>query len=185
MIKTGLDLIISVSLLLILFPVLVFIAFAIKADSRGDVFYAQKRVGQFGRAFFIYKFRSMVSSADQIGGYSTVPNDARITRVGAFLRKTSLDEIPQLINVLRRDMSLVGPRPDVPAQEINYSPEEWEKRCSVKPGITGLSQATLRSAASPEERKNMDLDYVTRQSFCLDIQILLMTVRQVFGKGGF
>lgn len=185
MLKRGFDLFVSMIVLLVIFPVFLVIALAIKLDSRGGVFYLQQRVGQHGRTFSIYKFRSMVSNADQIGGHSTARNDARVTRVGAFLRKTSLDEIPQLLNVLIGDMSLVGPRPDVPLQKADYAPLDWQQRCRVKPGITGISQATLRSAATPEERTRLDLDYVDRQSFLLDMRILLLTIRQVLGKGGF
>ena len=185
MLKRSFDLLVSACLLLILLPVFLLITLAIKVDSRGAVFYVQKRVGQYGRSFNIYKFRSMVPNADRIGGHSTAQNDARITRMGKFLRKTSLDEIPQLINVLIGDMSLIGPRPDVPAQEADYTPEDWQQRCRVKPGITGLAQATLRSDATPEERTRLDLDYADRQSFLLDMRILLMTIRQVLGRGGF
>jgi len=185
MLKRSFDLLVSAYLLLISLPVFLLIALAIKLDSRGAVFYVQKRIGQYGRLFKIFKFRSMVPHADRIGGHSTAPNDARITRTGKFLRKTSLDEIPQLINVLIGDMSLIGPRPDVPAQEADYTPEDWQQRCRVKPGITGLAQATLRSDATPEERTRLDLDYADRQSFLLDMRILLMTIRQVLGRGGF
>lgn len=153
-------------------------------DSPGGAIFRQKRVGLGGRLFDVLKFRSMVTNADKIGGYSTADGDARITRSGRFIRKTSLDELPQLINVLKGEMSLVGPRPDTPMQEANYSPKEWAKRCSVRPGITGLAQATLRSEATPEERTRLDLDYVDRAGVGFDLQILGMTIRQVLFKGG-
>jgi lipopolysaccharide/colanic/teichoic acid biosynthesis glycosyltransferase len=105
--------------------------------------------------------------------------------VGRFLRRTSLDELPQLFNVLKGDMSLVGPRPDVPAQRSLYTDEEWALRTSVRPGITGLAQATVRSAATQAERTALDLEYVRKASFWFDMKILLLTVRQVLGKGSF
>jgi lipopolysaccharide/colanic/teichoic acid biosynthesis glycosyltransferase len=179
------DVAVAFAALALLWPLLVVIALAVRLDSAGPVFYRQERVGRGGRRFAILKFRSMVVHADQIGPYHTARGDARITRVGGFLRKTSLDELPQLLNVLRGDMSLVGPRPDVPAQEILYAPADWAKRCSVRPGLTGLAQATLRSAATPEERRRLDLEYVDRASLGFDLKILFLTVRQVLGRGSF
>ena len=106
-------------------------------------------------------------------------------RVGKFIRKTSIDELPQLINVLAGDMSLVGPRPDVPAQRAQYTLEEWTIRHRVRPGITGLAQATLRSDATPSQRLEMDLRYVRERSLWLDTKIILRTVGQLLGKGSF
>lgn len=183
--KRVLDIGMSLVALAILWPLLALVALAVRLTSPGPVFYRQERVGRGGRRFSILKFRSMVANADQIGPYHTARGDARITRVGAFLRRTSLDEIPQLFNVLRGDMSVVGPRPDVPAQEPLYAPADWVKRNSVRPGLTGLAQATLRSAATPEERRRMDLEYVDRASVFFDLKIILMTVRQVLGRGSF
>ena len=131
------------------------------------------------------KFRSMVVDAERVGGYSTAVGDPRITRMGHFIRRTSLDELPQLFNVLRGDMSWVGPRPDVPAQKGNYSDADWRARHRVRPGITGLAQATLRSAATPAQRLALDLEYVERASLLFDLKILLLTVRQVLGKGSY
>ena len=183
--KRCLDAGASALVLAILWPVLALIALVVRLDSPGPVFYRQERVGRGGRRFLIFKFRSMVSNADQIGPYHTARGDARITRVGAILRKTSLDELPQLLNVLRGDMSLVGPRPDVPAQESLYKPADWAKRNSVRPGLTGLAQATLRSAATPEERRQLDLEYVDRASVMFDLKIIFMTIRQVLGRGSY
>lgn len=183
--KRAWDATVAFAALALLWPLLVVIALAVRWDSAGPVFYRQERVGRGGRRFAILKFRSMVVHADQIGPYHTARGDARITRVGGFLRKTSLDELPQLLNVLRGDMSLVGPRPDVPAQEILYAPADWAKRCSVRPGLTGWAQATLRSAATPEERRRLDLEYVDRASLGFDLKILFLTVRQVLGRGSF
>jgi len=127
----------------------------------------------------------MVKDADQKGSFRTNAGDTRITPVGRILRKTSLDELPQLLNVLKGEMSLVGPRPDTPGQEGDYSPEDWVRRHQVRPGITGLAQAKARQAATPEERLRLDLEYVERASVGLDVKILLMTVKQVVGKGSY
>lgn len=183
--KRMFDIAFATFMLIIASPFLFICAVAIRLDSPGPIFYKQKRVGFKGKVFNIYKFRSMVADADRIGSYQTATNDARITRVGELLRRTSLDELPQLFNVLKGDMSFVGPRPDVPQQRENYTDQEWLKRISIKPGITGLAQATLRSAATKEQRLSLDLEYVDKASLLLDLKILLLTVRQVFGKGGF
>ncbi len=181
--KRIFDFIVSLVFLILLFPFIILISLAIIIESKGGVFFMQERVGQLAKPFQMYKFRSMVAGADQKGPYFTAQGDSRITRVGAFLRKTSLDELPQLLNVLKGDMSLVGPRPDVFAQRSEYSDEQWEKRTRVKPGITGLAQATIRNIGSPEQRTTLDLEYVDTASFWLDLKILLLTVKQVFFKG--
>jgi len=177
------DVIVSLVLLVLLLPLLAVIALAIRMDSRGPAFFRQERVGRGARPFQMYKFRSMVTDADQTGPYFTAQDDPRITRIGALLRKTSLDELPQLINVLTGDMSLVGPRPDVFAQRENYTEGEWCKRTRVRPGITGLAQATARNLATPEQRTALDLEYVDRQSLWFDLKILWLTVKQVMMKG--
>lgn len=183
--KRLFDIVCSAIFLLLLWPLLAVLALWVVLDSPGGAFYRQKRVGLGGRVFTILKFRSMVVDADQKGSFRTAAGDARITRAGRFLRKTSLDEIPQFWNVFVGDMSLVGPRPDTPSQESDYSPEEWQKRCSVRPGITGLAQATKRSAASPEERLAADLQYAQAPSLALDLKILALTVKQVVSRGGY
>jgi len=182
--KRFLDLIMSLLLLILVFPLLCAVALAVYLNDFGPVLFKQRRVGQQGREFWLYKFRSMVLNAEKLGGYSTRQGDVRITKIGRFIRRTSLDELPQLLNVLKGEMSLVGPRPDVPAQKSRYTEEEWQLRHSVRPGITGLAQATLRSAASEAQRKQLDLEYAQNASFLLDIKILLMTARQILTKGG-
>lgn len=182
--KRAFDILVAGVLLLLLSPVLLLVAVAIALDSKGGVFFRQTRVGLHGQPFQILKFRSMVADAERIGPYHTAKADPRITRVGRIIRRTSLDELPQLINVLRGDMSLVGPRPDVPAQRELYSDAEWQVRHQVRPGITGLAQATLRSAATVEQRKALDLQYARAASLWLDLRILLQTARQVVAKGG-
>lgn len=182
--KRIFDLALASMALLLISPLLLLTAIAIRLDSPGPVFFRQQRVGRHGKPFGILKFRSMVVDAAKLGSHMTADNDPRITRVGRFIRRTSLDELPQLINVLYGDMSLVGPRPDVPAQKGDYTEEEWAVRHSVRPGITGLAQATLRSAATPEQRKEMDLRYAQTASLAQDLRIILMTVKQVLTKGG-
>ena len=179
------DALVAAGLLLLLAPLLLLLALLVRSDSPGPVLFRQQRIGRGGQPFAILKFRSMVVDASQRGGYQTSAGDPRITRVGRWLRRSSLDELPQLLNVLRGDMSLVGPRPDVPAQQSLYSPRAWQLRCSVRPGITGLAQATLRSAATASQRLELDLRYVRRQSLVLDLQVLAQTAGQVLLRGGF
>lgn len=183
--KRVVDLLGGVLALMLAAPVLIVVAAAIRAFDGAPVLYSQTRVGRGGREFRIVKFRSMITNADQTGGYSTSVGDPRVTRIGAFIRRSSLDELPQLLNVLRGEMSLVGPRPDVPQQRTLYSESEWAERHSVRPGLTGLAQATLRSAASDAERKQLDLEYVRHRSLSLDLRILLLTVKQVLTKGSY
>jgi len=184
MIKRCLDIAVSLLILVVTSPVWLVAALLIHRHDRGTVFFRQNRVGLHGKIFRIYKFRSMVLNADKVGGFSTSDGDLRITPVGRFLRRYSIDELPQLINVLVGDMSMIGPRPDVPAQRALYSNAEFEKRHSVRPGITGLAQATVRSSATPEERTRLDLEYVDRMSLGYDLKIIMQTVRQVVTKGG-
>jgi lipopolysaccharide/colanic/teichoic acid biosynthesis glycosyltransferase len=185
MTKRLFDLFTGLFALFALAPLLTVLALVVRLDSPGPIFYRQTRVGRHGRPFGMYKFRSMVVDADSVGGYQTQKGDRRITRSGRWLRKTSLDELPQLLNVVLGHMSLVGPRPDVPAQRPLYTDEQWAERVSVRPGITGLAQATLRSEARAGQRLNLDLQYVRTHTIWLDFRILLMTVRQVLGKGSF
>ncbi len=173
--KRLFDLVISLMVLIVFAPVFIFIAVAIKLDSEGNILYCQERVGKGSRPFKMYKFRTLVADADKIGTHQTTFDDPRITKVGRLLRKTSLDELPQLLNVLKGDMSLVGPRPDVPAQKVDYTEEQWAKRTSVLPGITGLAQATRRSLATKQERLDLDIEYIKNQSFWLDIKIIGLT----------
>ena len=183
MLKRLFDVTLAAVALLLLSPVLLGVALVLLADSGRPVFFRQTRVGRGDLTFEILKFRTMVNGAAQIGPYFTQTNDARITRIGQWLRRTSVDELPQLINVLRGDMSLVGPRPDLPVQRSLYSAVDWQARCSVRPGITGLSQATLRSQATVEQRLALDLRSVRTHSFVLDLKIIVWTLRRLSGKG--
>ena len=184
MIKRIFDVVVCLIILLTSLPFMALIALLIRFETRGPVIFKQERVGLEGRLFHIYKFRSMVVDAESQGPYFTSIADPRITRIGRIIRKTSLDELPQLLNVLSGDMSLVGPRPDVPGQRVDYTEKDWSKRISVRPGITGLAQAMLRSAATPEERTRLDLEYVDKASLFFDIWLILRTVKQVLFKGG-
>jgi lipopolysaccharide/colanic/teichoic acid biosynthesis glycosyltransferase len=181
--KRLMDITLSLLALLLLSPLLLLAAMAVALESGLPVVFVQRRVGLGGREFGMYKFRSMVKDAAAIGPYFTDTDDPRITRVGRVLRRTSIDELLQLLNVLKGDMSLVGPRPDVPVQRKLYSYEDWALRCSVRPGFTGLSQAVFRSGGSQELRLGLDLRYVREHSVWLDLRILAMTVKRLSGKG--
>jgi undecaprenyl phosphate N,N'-diacetylbacillosamine 1-phosphate transferase len=171
--------------LLLLCPLFGAIAVAVKWDSPGDIFYLQDRVGKDGSIFKIYKFRTMVMNAEQFGaGLFITENDSRITRVGGFLRKTSLDELPQLLNVVRGEMSIIGPRPPIPTYPHLYKdyPAHKKQRFSVLPGITGYAQVKGRVSISWDERIELDLEYIRRRTWRLDLWILLQTVFAVTAR---
>jgi lipopolysaccharide/colanic/teichoic acid biosynthesis glycosyltransferase len=174
MCKRILDLVLAVPLLVFTAPLLLLLALWIKLDSRGPALYRQTRVGKNGTLFTIFKFRTMVVGAEK-SGYFTAENDARITRPGAFLRRTSLDELPQLLNIVRGEMSVVGPRPTLPYQVAQYTPEQ-RRRLLVKPGVTGWAQVNGRNALSWPARIVLDVWYVDHQSCWLDARILARTV---------
>lgn len=182
--KRAFDALAALIGLVILSPVFIAAAVMIKIDSKGPVLFKYTRVGMGGRRFTAYKFRSMVENAANMGlGIEIVKNDPRITAVGKFLRDWSMDELPQLINVLRGEMSLVGPRPALPHQVEKYS--EFEKRrLEVRPGITGWAQVNGRNLISWKERIKLDVWYVDNWSLWLDLKIMLMTPKLVFLKEG-
>jgi lipopolysaccharide/colanic/teichoic acid biosynthesis glycosyltransferase len=185
--KRLLDIVLSLAALAVLSPLLLAVAAAIAARDGRPVLFVQARIGRGGREFGMYKFRSMVKDAASRGPYYTTAGDSRITPIGRFIRRTSIDELPQLFNVLLGDMSLVGPRPDVPAQRGLYDDAQWRERCSVRPGITGLAQALLRSEGTQEQRLDLDLRYA-RQSrglagLWLDLRIMFWTLGRLSGKG--
>ena len=177
------DVVISLAALLLLSPLLLAAAVAIALGSGWPLLFRQTRIGLNGREFGMYKFRSMVQNAAAIGPYHTAVGDPRVTRVGRFIRRTSIDELPQLVNVLMGDMSLVGPRPDVPAQRALYGDADWALRYSVRPGITGLAQARIRSEGAPGERLALDLRYVREHNLWLDLKIMAWTLGRLSGKG--
>jgi lipopolysaccharide/colanic/teichoic acid biosynthesis glycosyltransferase len=184
MIRRLLDIVVSGVLLVLTAPLLLAAALAIKLESRGPAFYRQRRSGLHGEPFDMLKLRTMVDGAEHVGaGLAINAGDSRITRVGALLRRTSLDELPNLLNVLRGEMSLVGPRPTLPAQVAQYTPRQ-RLRLSVKPGITGWAQINGRASLPWSERIELDLYYVERRSLLLDLQILLRTPALVLRGGG-
>ncbi len=197
--KACMDRLCAAGFLVLLSPVMAAIALSVRLDSPGPILFRQERVGEGGRVFIIYKFRTMHNGADTSvhqnhvakyirGEGTTLPvrkieKDVRVTRLGRILRKSSLDELPQLFNVLRGELSLVGPRPPIPYEVEEY--EEWHmRRLQVKPGITGLWQVTARSQTSFDQMVFLDIKYIQERSLLLDILILLKTIPAVVsGKG--
>lgn len=198
-VKRSLDLIVALVGLVLAAPLWIAIAAAIRLGSAGPIVYRGIRVGRNGRTFRMWKFRTMVADADRRGIWSTAADDPRITRVGAFLRRTKLDEIPQLVNVLAGDMSLVGPRPQVPADVAKYTSEEREL-LSVRPGITDEASLRFRNEAEilrgyadadaaydaliRPEKSRLGLEYVRRCSLAVDLRIIGDTVRVALGLPG-
>jgi exopolysaccharide biosynthesis polyprenyl glycosylphosphotransferase len=196
LLKAAFDRAMAALALILLAPMFAAIAIAIRVDDRGPVFFRQTRVGKDGRTFGVYKFRTMVVDAEQrkaelealnegSGVLFKIRQDPRVTRAGNWLRRWSLDELPQLINVVAGDMSLVGPRPALPAEAVRYG-EHMRRRLVVKPGITGLWQVSGRSDLPWEEAVRLDLRYVENWSFALDLQILWKTWSAVVrGSGAY
>ncbi len=194
--KRVLDVVVSIGALIVLSPLMLFTALAVKLDSPGPVFFKQTRVGKHGVTFGCYKFRSMYIDAEKRkadlavqneadGPIFKIKNDPRITRVGRLIRKLSVDELPQLINVLRGEMSLVGPRPPVPKEVAQYTVEQLHRLDAV-PGITGLQQVSGRSDLNFKRWVELDLQYISEQSVWNDIKILLMTIPAVVtGRGAY
>ncbi len=183
MLKTLIDRTAALLTLTLLFvPIFVPLWIAICATSRGGAIYSQTRIGLGCAPFQLYKFRSMRVGSDK-AGFQTQSGDPRITPIGRFIRKTSLDELPQLLNVLKGDMSLIGPRPDTPMQKSNYTEENWTLRHTVRPGITGLAQVNGRSDISTENRLALDLEYARAHTLAMDLSILLKTLKIALGKG--
>ena len=182
--KRVLDIGVAGLLLLLSVPLLAIAAAAIKLSSRGPVIYRQRRVGKDGVGFDLLKLRTMVAGAEQMGaGLAVDEGDPRITRAGALLRRWSLDELPNLLNVLKGDMSIVGPRPTVQSQVSQYTPRQ-RGRLAVAPGITGWAQVSGRAALPWHERIELDLWYIEHWSLRLDLRILARTARMLFsGKG--
>lgn len=187
-IKRMTDVAVSVSALVTLAPFLAAIAGAVAVDSEGPVIFRQARVGRAGRVFRILKFRTMRQDAEllvdlEIGRVVNRENDQRHTRVGRILRRFSLDELPQLINVLLGDMSFVGPRPDLP-MALEYDTPELRRRLDVRPGITGLAQVTGRNSLSLDEKWRLDTEYALDATLVTDVCIVFRTVRRVLRRNG-
>ena len=183
-VKRLLDLVVAVPLAAVSAPFLALLALAVRLESPGHPIYSQTRVGQDGELFSIYKLRTMVAGAEFTGaGLAIQEGDERITRIGAFLRRTSLDELPNLWNVLRGEMSIVGPRPTLTVQVEQYTQRE-RGRLAVKPGITGWAQINGRASLPWPERIELDLWYVEHRSLRLDLEILGRTARMVLAGDG-
>jgi exopolysaccharide biosynthesis polyprenyl glycosylphosphotransferase len=186
----GLDVFASLSLLLLTLPLTLVVALAIKFDSRGPVLYRQERVGRHHRRFQILKFRSMTVDAERSGkAVWAAVRDSRVTRVGRFIRLTRIDEIPQAINILRGEMSFVGPRPERPefVEQLTAAIPHYADRASVRPGLTGWAQVKYPYGASIEdarEKLSYDLWYIRQRSVWLDLRIILATARVVLRQAG-
>jgi lipopolysaccharide/colanic/teichoic acid biosynthesis glycosyltransferase len=178
------DIVVSALALALTAPVLAISALAIKLESPGGVVFRQRRAGLDGAPFDVLKLRTMVAGAEHIGaGLAIDAGDARVTRVGAILRRTSLDELPNLLNVLGGEMSLIGPRPTLPVQVEQYTPLQ-RGRLRIKPGITGWAQVNGRASLPWAERIELDLYYIEHRSLSLDLRILARTVAMVLGGTG-
>ena len=181
MIKYLFDLTVSIIVFLILLPVILLVAVLIRIKLGSPILFTQDRPGLNGKVFKMMKFRSMLDAKDKHG--NLLPDNERMTKFGAFLRSTSLDELPGLFNVIKGDMSLVGPRPLLVQYLPLYSSEQ-AKRHNVRPGITGWAQVNGRNAIGWDEKFKLDVWYVENQSFLLDMKILLLTVKKVFVREG-
>lgn len=173
--KPLLDFFLALILSILVTPLIAVLCFFIVLESKGSPLFVQTRVGKGLRHFPLFKLRTMVSGADKLGSYQTAKNDQRITRMGRILRLTSLDELPQVWNILLGHMSFIGPRPDVPVMEKLYTAEQWQRRHLIRPGITGLAQATIRSSGTQEQRTQLDLEYVENVSLLKDLKIIFST----------
>jgi lipopolysaccharide/colanic/teichoic acid biosynthesis glycosyltransferase len=183
-IRRTIDIAFASLALLLTAPLLALACAAIRLESSGPAIYRQRRVGRHGRAFDVFKLRTMVDGAEHIGaGLAIDANDSRVTRVGAILRRTSVDELPNLLNVLRGEMSLIGPRPTLPVQVAQYTPRQRE-RLQIRPGITGWAQVNGRASLPWSERIELDIYYVRNRSLALDLRILWRTPALVLGGGG-
>ena len=190
--KRAMDIIGSLCGIILLSPLLIIVALAIKIeDPKGSIFFSQQRCGKDNKLFPMYKFRSMVSNAEELleelmehnemdGPVFKIKDDPRITRVGKFIRKTSIDELPQLFNILRGDMSIVGPRPAIPHEVAEYS-HYHKQRLLVKPGLTCIWQVSGRNSIGFDEWMEMDLEYITTRSLWMDIKLIFKTVGVLFG----
>ena len=194
-VKRVFDIILSIIALVLLSPVFLIISIAIKLDSKGNAIFKHKRIGKNGKEIYIYKFRTMVENAEEVmRNFTTeqmkefkenykLENDPRITKVGDFLRKSSLDELPQLINILKGDLSIIGPRPII-EEELERYGRNKSTLLSVTPGLTGYWAANGRSCTSYEERMKMELYYAENISFKLDMKVFLKTVVSVIKRQG-
>jgi lipopolysaccharide/colanic/teichoic acid biosynthesis glycosyltransferase len=184
MTRRAIDIVIGTLALIAAAPVIAAAMLAVRLESRGHPIYRQRRVGKNGATFDLLKLRTMVDGAEHIGaGLAINENDPRVTRVGALLRRTSLDELPNLLGVVRGELSLIGPRPTIPAQVAQYT-ERQRGRLAIRPGITGWAQVNGRASLPWDERIELDLYYIEHRSLALDLRILARTVAMVLGGSG-
>lgn len=184
--KRGYDIFLAIAGLLIFLPIVVIFAILIVLETPGSPFYVQERIGRNGKRFKMVKLRSMSRDAEKEGAKWAEVNDPRITKVGAFIRKTRIDELPQLVSVLKGDMSIVGPRPERPLFTAKFNKEikGFENRLLVKPGLTGLAQVSGGYDISPREKLQYDLEYIKNLTFSLEIKIILKTFKVILtGEG--
>ena len=182
-IKRFTDILVSLFSLIISFPIFLISAISIKLDSKGPVFFLHERTGLNGKPFMMIKFRGMIDNALNFGPGITQVNDPRITKVGKFLRRTSVDELPQLINVLKGEMSIIGPRPEITSITSKYS--DYQKRVfQFLPGITGISQINGRQTLTPEERTAMEIEYYSNETFFRDMKIFIKTFWVIISNKG-
>ncbi|MEG0297757.1 MAG: sugar transferase [Clostridium sp.] len=185
-VKRGLDIIMSIIMLVFAIPIIGITCIAVVLESKGNPIYKQERLGKDGKEFNIYKIRSMVIDAEKDGAKWAVKNDSRVTKVGKFIRKTRVDELPQLLNLLVGDMSLIGPRPErrVFADEFSKTIPDFGRRLEVKPGLTGLAQVCGGYDLTPAEKLVYDIQYIETRSFLLDVKIFFKTIAVVITGDG-
>ena len=179
--KRIIDICISLSVIVVLLPVFVVIVVVIRTSSKGPAIFTQERARKDGKPFVFYKFRTMRTDANPFGASPKSGDDPRLTKIGKFLREYSLDELPQLFNILKGDMSIVGPRPLYISQIPEWN-ERQKKRLLVKPGLTGLAQVSGRGELTREEKLEFDVKYVETASLWTDVKIIMATVAQIFGR---
>lgn len=182
-VKRFTDILLSSFILILTSPILILFTIAIKIESKGPAFFLHERTGYLGKKFKLIKFRGMVDNALDIGPELTQINDPRITTVGRFLRRTSIDEIPNFINVLKGEMTIIGPRPDIPSITDQYTAEQM-KIFNYKPGVTGISQINGRQMLTPDNRIQIELDYYQNANFISDLIVFLKTFIVVFNNKG-
>lgn len=185
-IKRILDILFSLMLIILTFPIVMVTVVAVKCESHGPIFYKQVRVGLMGRKIVITKFRSMYMDAEKNGAQWAQKNDSRVTRVGKIIRRTRIDELPQLFSVLKGDLSLIGPRPERPnfTEEFSHKYPGFEKRLRIKPGLSGYAQINGGYDIDPGQKAKLDCYYINHLSFWIDVKIFISTIKIIFSGEG-